>query len=296
MNIKIFALIKNSLEFLFWKFFGICCLTEPGIENRMYLDSRSVLINIGCGSTYHLDWDNYDLVPTHDSIRPIDLLKKFPIADNSYLSCYSSHVLEHLPRSHASRFLGEIYRILRPGGEIRIVVPDLEGIVRRYLFELESALEGNSDARSRHEWMTLELLDQLTRFTSGGVMGRLWCSRPLLARDLIEERVGQEAAKWLDKYDQEFIQGGTPIAQEQIYDMTTPSLEDEVEFRNKGEIHRWMYDRVSLKALLQKAGFRKITVCSATESRITDFNNYYLDVDEQGRTRKPDSLFIEGIK
>jgi hypothetical protein len=66
-------------------------------------------------------------------------------------------------------------------------------------------------------------------------------------------------------------------------------------FRNSGEIHRWMYDRYSLRRLLEQAGFIDVRICRADESRIPDFNSYNLDVVE-GKVRKPVSLFMEGIK
>jgi hypothetical protein len=66
-------------------------------------------------------------------------------------------------------------------------------------------------------------------------------------------------------------------------------------FRDSGEIHRWMYDRFSLRRLLEKSGFTDVRVCRADESRIVGFNSYNLDV-LNGKTRKPDSLFVEAIK
>jgi hypothetical protein len=66
-------------------------------------------------------------------------------------------------------------------------------------------------------------------------------------------------------------------------------------FRSSGEIHRWMYDRVSLTRLLREVGFDEPTVCRADESRIPEFDSFQLDrVD--GFARKPDSLYIEAIK
>ncbi len=66
-------------------------------------------------------------------------------------------------------------------------------------------------------------------------------------------------------------------------------------FRNSGEIHRWMYDRVSLARLLREIGFAEPVVCGADESRIPDFDSFQLDrVD--GFARKPDSLYVEAIK
>jgi predicted SAM-dependent methyltransferase len=266
-------------------------------SGRKVASVKSQFLNLGCGSTYHPRWDNFDLVPSTDSIRRLDLLKKFPFPDASYEVCYCSHVLEHMPRSYAPTFLREIQRIVRPGGVVRIVVPDLEGIVRRYLAELEAAASGDESAFPRYQWMTLELLDQLTRSFSGGFMGRLWFSRPLPVRGLIEERLGSEAAAWLRKFDGAFSRGEqAPLLPEQVFEVQQSSPEQEQKFRNQGEIHRWMYDRISLAALLREAGFREIRVCTASESSIPEFSSYHLDADESGVIRKPDSLFIEAIR
>lgn len=45
---------------------------------------------------------------------------------------YSSHFLEHLYRTDAQRILQESFRVLKPGGTIRISVPDLEYAVSLY--------------------------------------------------------------------------------------------------------------------------------------------------------------------
>jgi predicted SAM-dependent methyltransferase len=42
-------------------------------------------------------------------------------------------MLEHLSRDQARFVLRECHRVLRPGGSLRLVVPDLEVLVRAYL-------------------------------------------------------------------------------------------------------------------------------------------------------------------
>ena len=69
----------------------------------------------------------------------------------------------------------------------------------------------------------------------------------------------------------------------------------EAVFRTSGECHRWMYDRVSLKRLLERSGFSQIRVCTAFESHIESFASYGLDV-VRGQIRKPDSLYMEARK
>jgi hypothetical protein len=72
------------------------------------------------------------------------------------------------------------------------------------------------------------------------------------------------------------------------------SFQDGV-FRSSGEIHQWMYDRFSLKRLLEQAGFMNVEICTATESRIPEFEKYSLDA-LNGIARKPDSIYIEASK
>ena len=66
-------------------------------------------------------------------------------------------------------------------------------------------------------------------------------------------------------------------------------------FRSRGEVHQWMYDRYSLKRLLEQVGFKNVKVCTANESRIPGYEKYSLD-SENGVIRKPDSLYMEASK
>jgi SAM-dependent methyltransferase len=56
---------------------------------------------------------------------------------------YSSHFLEHLSKRHGARLLAEAFRVLRPGGIIRIAVPDLQQMIDAYQAgQKEAALDG----------------------------------------------------------------------------------------------------------------------------------------------------------
>ena len=55
-------------------------------------------------------------------------------ADGSIEEIYASHVLEHLGYQHElPRTLGEMHRVLRPGGTLRISVPDLDILCRMFV-------------------------------------------------------------------------------------------------------------------------------------------------------------------
>ena len=75
-----------------------------------------------------------------------------------------------------------------------------------------------------------------------------------------------------------------------------PSPRDVARFEGRGERHRWMYDRVSLAELLAEAGFTDLRQTNAVDSRIPGFAAAELDADEAGRPRKPDSLYLEGVR
>jgi len=59
---------------------------------------------------------------------------KFPLRcpDSICDGCYSSHTLEHLYPDKAYKLLNEIYRILKPGCWLRIVLPDIKRSVDFY--------------------------------------------------------------------------------------------------------------------------------------------------------------------
>ena len=63
-----------------------------------------------------------------------------------------------------------------------------------------------------------------------------------------------------------------------------------------GEVHQWMYDRYSLRKILSESGFVDIRQYRADQSAIPDFNNYLLDIEPNGKVRKPDSFFMEARK
>ena len=74
---------------------------------------------------FNLDWSS--------DIFIHDLSKVFPWSNESVKYIYCSHTFEHFSREHGRRLLSECYRVLKPGGIVRIVVPDLAYQVRRYL-------------------------------------------------------------------------------------------------------------------------------------------------------------------
>ena len=122
-----------------------------------------VRINVGCGQTPTNGWRNFDnsfslrlskipLLPDvlhrlrflersrHQFVRFArehqieygDATKGLPLTQGSCEVVYSSHMLEHLDRNGADKFLKEAYRVLCPNGIIRIAVPDIRKHIGQY--------------------------------------------------------------------------------------------------------------------------------------------------------------------
>src|SRR4051794_25798320 len=74
-------------------------------------------------------------VPWPRSIKIANLKKRLPFESESFDAVYASHVLEHLYRNEALALLREAYRVLKKGGRCRMLVPDLQALIREYLGE-----------------------------------------------------------------------------------------------------------------------------------------------------------------
>jgi len=91
-------------------------------------------------------------------LRYLNVARKFPFADASFDYVYSSHMLEHLHPGDAKHCLAEIHRILKPGGVVRIAVPDLAEVLKKYVPEapevfLDELFESKQKSlKNMHHW------------------------------------------------------------------------------------------------------------------------------------------------
>lgn len=89
-------------------------------------------LHLGCGPIKIDGWCNVDIqkTPAVDVVDNIISLKKFPnqFADE----IYACHVLEHFSHKEVPKVLESWKRVLRPGGRLRVSVPDIDRIVKVY--------------------------------------------------------------------------------------------------------------------------------------------------------------------
>ena len=69
---------------------------------------------------------------TFRNVRYLNVARRFPYADETFDYIYSSHLLEHLYPEQARQALEESARVLKPGGILRLAVPDLNRLVADY--------------------------------------------------------------------------------------------------------------------------------------------------------------------
>jgi predicted SAM-dependent methyltransferase len=81
-------------------------------------------LHIGCGDNHLRGWLNTELTPRGDEIY-LDATRPFPFANDTFALIYSEHMIEHIPYRDAVAMAGECFRVLRPGGTIRLVTPDM---------------------------------------------------------------------------------------------------------------------------------------------------------------------------
>jgi len=122
--------------------------------------NKILKLNLGCGLNAPSGWINIDAsftarlskflgsgwvyrffcntmrrepIPWPKNIKILDVRKGLPYPDNSIVAIFSSHMLEHMTYQEASFVIKECYRCLVHGGVIRIIVPDLYQIAKRYI-------------------------------------------------------------------------------------------------------------------------------------------------------------------
>ena len=113
---------------------------------------NDVYVQYGCGLSAPMGWRSFDASPTLRFERlPVigqfytkndirfpknveygDIVKGLPIEINSCKGVYCSHILEHLSLNDFRIALKNTYKILKPGGLFRLVLPDLEHSIKQY--------------------------------------------------------------------------------------------------------------------------------------------------------------------
>ncbi len=199
---------------------------------------RRLYVQYGCGLTAPKEWLNFDVSPTlriqkiplignliknklniffPSNVKYGDIIKGLPVNENSCDGIFCSHTLEHLAFDDFRKALKNTYRLLKPGGIFRCILPDLETTAKEYLSSIE-----NGNRKASIDFMNNVLLGMKQRPKG------------------IKKRLGAA-------------------------------------FGNAH--HLWMWDKYSLEAELEDAGFENIRCCVFNDSSDTMFKL----VEDEGR-------------
>ena len=167
-----------------------------------------VLLNLACGTQTDPQWNNLDFSPyallcrrpllvkllrisgflsdqRYARLQELDptlirwnLARGIPFEDETADVVYHSHFLEHLERDSALVFLRECHRVLKPGGIIRVVVPDLHLLISAYCAAFADLESGKVLTEKAQECAVYCLFDQMVRGkVSGAEEQKPWVRR-----------------------------------------------------------------------------------------------------------------------
>lgn len=149
-------------------------------------------LHLGCGSRVLEGWIHVDAQqPPGDThiqyLTTIDNLYMFD--DNSVDEIYACHVLEHIGRKDVDTVFQEWQRVVRPGGKIRVSVPDWDAIVAEY-----------NDSKS---------LDSITGLLCGGQRDRYDYHNMIFNFDTLSSRMSRHGFGSAHRYDwRDFLPAG----------------------------------------------------------------------------------------
>lgn len=101
------------------------------------VDAENLKLHLGCGDVRLPGFVNVDANKTFASDVIDDIAKLTSFNDNSAAEIYVCHVLEHFAHDEVPPLLRRWFDVLKPGGALRISVPDIDKIVRIYMANWE---------------------------------------------------------------------------------------------------------------------------------------------------------------
>lgn len=139
---------------------------------RHFHRAENLLVNLGCGATGRAGWVNIDAYQAPGVNCVYDCRMQLPFADSSVKGIFCEHFFEFLDYTeHVPYFISECYRVLQPGGVLRLIVPDAEQYLHAYIApgweamqSLRNLDEQNQDPSYKFHYNTkLELVNMVFR-------------------------------------------------------------------------------------------------------------------------------------
>ena len=272
--------------------------------NNLMLNQNLKCLNIACGSSYikQPNWVNLDY-RISEGVKKANLLKKLPFKDLEFDAIYCSHFVEHIPLRKIDSFFQECFRVLRPDGVLRIVMPNYVFLCKEFIINFE-----NKDFE-KADFIKILTLDQLIRTYRGGYLKEylvnIHNSENQDLKKYIQEIIGEDfeamkkSSSLLDQLNISNFFRMIEILWIHSISLFLPSSfrDQNVSFASVGEKHAWLYDEESITKELEKNNFKDIFFPSFHESY---FGNLFHELDIHPLNKKPrkgtHQFFIEAKK
>jgi SAM-dependent methyltransferase len=103
-------------------------ITSLGREVRasddIFKDKQGIRLDIGCGGNCTPNWVGMDIRPIEgiDIVHDVQIFP-WPIPDNIVLQAICSHLWEHIEPKNRIKFMDEIWRVMKNGGQLLLSAP-----------------------------------------------------------------------------------------------------------------------------------------------------------------------------
>jgi hypothetical protein len=142
-QIPFLYVIALSIKHSIWR-----TKTKKAFTNYV-ANNNTPKLQLGAGANKLPGWFNTDYFVRED-IYFLDATKKFPFNDNSFQWVFSEHHIEHISYKQANFMLNELFRVMQPGGYLRIDTPDLKKYAANYVDDTVNAALTKQHA---HDWI-----------------------------------------------------------------------------------------------------------------------------------------------
>lgn len=132
---RFLAIARWDLHLLRVRFSNALSWQAGRLRGFVATRNSPVFLNLGSGPRGIEDghWVNIDAFWDRNVHYLLDFSRRFPFEESSFAGVLCEHVLEHFSLDDGERIARDVLRILEPGGRFRVIVPDGELILRRYL-------------------------------------------------------------------------------------------------------------------------------------------------------------------
>ena len=165
---------------------------------KQYLEAHSLKkLQLGAGFNPLPGWLSSDIEPTSEDMIFLDATKPFPLGDEVMDYILSEHMVEHLTYNSGRKMLKECYRVLKPGGVLRIATPDLAVLLNLY--------SDNKSPEAQHyiKWITDENIPSAKSYKASFVINnafRNWGHTFLYDRELLLEILDEAGFSDIKEY------------------------------------------------------------------------------------------------